>query len=551
MNPSLSPSRVSLLVIVVAAIVLLASLLAYEAHDAARSERLTAERALGEYAFMAGAEFRDAFRDRWTGGARQALGAATSGLASSPFDPLPPLRAVHADAMAALPCAHGADSLRRIARVDLRTGGAEVIPSSLDGPSRQRLLADVRRAAQRLPAPGDPYLLAVRSEGDSGFLVIGVRFVRLGAPIGLFAFTVCPSAIERRLPDEIAGSRALLPSSIAGPAENGELLRMELRRTDSAVVWRLGESAEGPHRATTRLDETGLQLTTALSDAADDRVAVGGPNRSRVPLLISLLVLTVALGAVALVQLRREHDLARMRADFTSSVSHELRTPLTQILLYGETLQLGRARTAEDRRFAADTIVQEAGRLMHMVENMLSFARARRGAERPRLRLTDLARAVADTVATFQPLATAAHALLTTEGNGVWAVVDPGWFRQVLLNLLDNAVKYGPPGQTIRVIVSRHGDRARVTVADEGSGVSASDRERIWMPYVRLTHSARLERGGTGLGLTVVRELVDAMHGRVWVEEAAGGGAAFVVEWALAQSTAVVAEAPAAEEATR
>ena len=522
----------------VAAIVLLASLLAYEAHEAAQSERRTTERALGEYATIAGGEFRDAFRDRWTGGARQALGAATSGLAASPFDPLLSLTALRADVQAALPCGHGPDLGRQVARVDLRTGDAVVIPASNGNEERTRLLADIRRAAQRLPAPEDPYLLAQRNPADSGFLVIGVRFVRLGAPIGLFAFTVCPSAIEQQLPEEIVEGRALLPASVAGPSENRELLRMELRRGDSSVVWRMGDAEDVSHRADLRLDETGLHLTTALSGAVGGRLSAGDPAQSRVPLLISLLVLTVALGAVALVQLRREHDLARMRADFTSSVSHELRTPLTQILLYGETLQLGRARTPEDRRFAADTIVQEAGRLMHMVENMLSFARARRGTERPRLRLTDLQRAVEDTVATFQPLASAAHATLTTDGEGVWAVVDPGWFRQVLLNLLDNALKYGPAGQTIRVRLSSAEGRARISVSDEGGGVPASHRERIWMPYVRLAHNIRAERGGTGLGLTVVRELVDAMHGRVWVEDAPGGGAAFVVEWALAQPPA-------------
>lgn len=529
---------------------LLASLLAYEAHDATRSERLTTERALGEYAFMAASEFRDAFRQGWIVGARQALGAATSGLAASPFDPLLPLTAVRADAMAALPCAEGPDDGRSLVRVDLRSGEAVVIPESLDEQVRERLLADVRRAAQRLPAPEEPYLLTTRHGNDGGYLVIGVRFVRLGAPIGLYALTVCRGAIEQRLSDEIVEHRALLPSSGAGPADNRVLLLMELRRPDSSVAWRLGATADARHRAGLAIDDAALHLTAALTQTGGDRVALGPPVRSRVPLLIGLLVLTVALGAVALVQLRREHDLARMRADFTSSVSHELRTPLTQILLYGETLQLGRARTPEDRRFAANTIVQEAGRLMYMVENLLSFARADRGAERPRLCLTNLQRAIGDTVATFQPLAAAAHTTLVTDGGDVWAVVDPAWFRQVLLNLLDNAVKYGPSGQTIRVGASSDGDRARVTVADEGGGVPASDRERIWTPYVRLAHNPRAERGGTGLGLTVVRELIEAMHGRVWVEDAPGGGAAFVVEWALAHPPEPAPYVPPVREAT-
>jgi signal transduction histidine kinase len=539
-NARPSPFRVSLLVVVAAAIVLLASLLAYEAHDATRSERLTADRALDQYAAMAASEFRDAFRQRWMAGARQALGAGTAGLATSAFEPLAPLAALGTGVATALPCARGADTRRVAVRLDLRQGEAQVAPPPARASERERLVETVRRAARQMPPPEDPYLLAVADE--STYVVVGARFVRLGAPIGLYALTVCASAIERVLPDEIVRRQALLPASIAGTGGNTGLLHLRLRRADSTVVWAAGQQGDTPHRAALPLEEAGLALEVSLEAAAGDRLAVGPPARSRLPLLTSLLVLTVALGAVALVQLRREHELAHMRADFTSSVSHELRTPLTQIMLYGETLQLGRARTADERRLAADVIVQEAGRLMHLVENLLSFARLRRGAERPRLRATNLGPAAAATATTFRPLAVSAHATLVSEETDVWASVDPAWFRQVLLNLLDNAVKYGPAGQTVRVRTSREGDRARLTVTDEGQGIPATDRERIWMPYVRLE---RGERGGTGLGLTVVRELVDSMQGRVWVEDAPHGGSSFVVEWdAVAPPMAEAAPEP-------
>src|SRR4029450_6763047 len=111
------------------------------------------------------------------------------------------------------------------------------------------------------------------------------------------------------------------------------------------------------------------------------------PPGSRLPILLGLLALTVALAAVALMQLRREHELARLRADFTSSVSHELRTPLAHILLFGETLELGAVRSDADRRLAVETIVHEARRLMRMVDNVLHFARTTEG--RVKLERTD------------------------------------------------------------------------------------------------------------------------------------------------------------------
>jgi signal transduction histidine kinase len=105
--------------------------------------------------------------------------------------------------------------------------------------------------------------------------------------------------------------------------------------------------------------------------------------------------------------------------------------------------------------------------------------------------------------------------------------------RHVLQNLVDNALKYGPTGQTVRVTATPvAAGTLDVAVADEGPGVPAADRERIWQPFVRLATDDGT--GGTGLGLNVVHTLVHAARGRVWVEDVPGGGARFVVRLPLA-----------------
>jgi signal transduction histidine kinase len=119
----------------------------------------------------------------------------------------------------------------------------------------------------------------------------------------------------------------------------------------------------------------------------------------------------------------------------------------------------------------------------------------------------------------------------------------PGTFRQVLLNLLDNAVKYGPVGGTVRVRVEGWGQGAegrrgmgeavRISVIDEGPGVAPGEREAIWRPFQRGS-AAREGAGGSGIGLTIVKEILDEHAGRVWVEEAVTGGAAFIVELPVA-----------------
>jgi signal transduction histidine kinase len=225
-------------------------------------------------------------------------------------------------------------------------------------------------------------------------------------------------------------------------------------------------------------------------------------------------------------------------------VSHELRTPLAQILLFGETLQLGRVRSDDDRRLAAETIVQEARRLMRMVDNVLHFARTTQGRNSLDPTATDLGPLVESIVSTFAPL-------LAAEGGGnvvtdvrepVTAFVDIGAFRQVLLNLLDNARKFSPPGHTVGVTVDRRDGWARVMVDDEGPGIPETDRDRIWSPYVRLRRARNAGQEGSGIGLAVVRELTELHRGRVRVEEAPRGGARFVVE--LPEATPESAETP-------
>ena len=132
------------------------------------------------------------------------------------------------------------------------------------------------------------------------------------------------------------------------------------------------------------------------------------------------------------------------------------------------------------------------------------------------------------------------EAIVATDlDNRIVANVDGGAIRQILLNILDNAVKYGPQGQTITVSLSLNSDRLQLAVMDEGAGVDIRDAERIFEPFNRLAHSTGAT-GGTGIGLAIVRQLAELHGGRAWVE-----GSRFVVEipgaWsqASAASTAV------------
>jgi signal transduction histidine kinase len=294
----------------------------------------------------------------------------------------------------------------------------------------------------------------------------------------------------------------------------------------------------------------GLTVQAAIRPEYANQLVIGGLPRSRLPLLLGMLVVSVALAALAVLQLRREEELSRLRSDFVSSVSHELRTPLAQIRLFLETLRLGRFTTDAQRQWSLDNIDRETNRLTHLVENILHFARAGRApSASAAAEATDLAGEIEQIARAFEPLAASRRASIRLDLTpGVVVPLQREAFRQVLLNLLDNAVKYGPPGQTVTIALARTGSSARVTVSDEGPGIPVSEREVIWTPFFRGGAAAAQGAGGSGIGLSIVKDLVAGMGGRISIPASTNGhGAVFQLELPGVKQTA--APAPADEAA--
>jgi signal transduction histidine kinase len=267
-------------------------------------------------------------------------------------------------------------------------------------------------------------------------------------------------------------------------------------------------------------------LNISLEPAAIPVLMQGGypVNHSTLILLVLSSGVLLLLAAGRLVS--NTLALARQREEFTSSVSHELRTPLTNIQLFAETLLLERARTGDERRNALQTITRETRRLVHMVENVLSLSRVGRPAltlVRRRERIDQLVR---DVVASFEPLLESRNIELCHSFDGEpFAAIDGDALRRILVNLLDNAVRYGPMGQIIQVTTTHRNSQVIVAVEDQGPGVPITDRERIWRAFER---GSATHEGGTGIGLAVVSQLV-RLHGGTARVEDTRTGARFVV----------------------
>ena len=292
-------------------------------------------------------------------------------------------------------------------------------------------------------------------------------------------------------------------------------------------------------RDTIGTDLGDLYAQATLRPEVANQLIIGGLPKSRLPLILGLMAMTAILIGTALVQLRREYDLARLRSDFVSGVSHELRTPLAQIRMFSETLALGRVRSDDERHRSLAIIDQEARRLTHLVENLLHFSRAERQTARVVPEPTALGPLVQEVIEGFAPLAAARTVVLKADvADGLVAPADPGALRQMLLNLLDNAVKYGPPGQTVTVGAGRGTNgTVRLWVDDCGPGIprEGGSRERVWERFWRLERDRGSPVAGSGIGLAVVRELATLHHGRTWIEDAP----------AVATGSRVIIELPA------
>jgi len=560
-HSAVSRLTVPLLIGLVAAVVVVSAVLAYEAYRARHSMRITADRAMAQYATMAGWELDAAVRARADRSLGDLFAPVLGGVSASPVEPSPDPAILLPRATAlGVACSGRPSVLRLELAVERVTAAGAPIAATISDSIRAGIQQQLRSAS----AAQTRFFVPYSYQGRDAFAAVGVRTARFNVPVASYAIPDCAGVLLRTSVADALRHDALLPAGVLSGLPSDSLMTVEvsaaaqsedtrganLAARTAVLSPRASPLAPGDAPITLTAVQPlrafpGVSARVSLRPGVRSVLFVSPPERSRLPLLVGLLSLCVVLALVALIQLRREHELARLRTDFTSSVSHELRTPLAQILLFGETLSLGRARSDDERTLAATSIVREARRLMHMVENVLHFSRRR---DAPDVRLEPLALTpyLADVVSSFAPLATAASMRVEAQASDAVVHADPAILRQVLLNLLDNAVKYGRPGQTIIVGAERidaaHAQGAgngsgparlvRLTVTDEGPGIAPSDRERVWSPYVRLMQDGQPRRAGSGIGLSVVRELVEAMHGRTWIESANGNerGARFVVE---------------------
>ena len=294
-------------------------------------------------------------------------------------------------------------------------------------------------------------------------------------------------------------------------------------------------------------DRLPVRVSVSLKDSAFYFASV----QRRQFMLGALVVVAVLAGFAAAWILRRsllrQLSLNEQKSNFVSSVSHELRAPIASVRLMAESLERGNVTEPAKQREYFHFIGQECRRLSALIANVLDFARIEQGRKQYEFEPTDLGKLVSETVRLMIPYAEEKGVKLELNAEcGTRSAeldVDGHAIQQALVNLMDNAIKHSPAGSVVTVALHTGGSRQpapdpsrnpqsaiRLSVSDRGPGIPASEREKIFERFYRLGSELRRETQGVGIGLSIVKHIVEAHGGRVLVESEVGQGSRFTIE---------------------
>jgi signal transduction histidine kinase len=418
-----------------------------------------------------------------------------------------------------------------------------------------------------------------RAVGARTALVVPIRHE--GNPVGTLTFYAVTA--PRRF-DSVAVAVAVLIANEAGDVLERARLQEEVRDERERAARVLAHIGDGVFF----VDGTGVirlwnPAIAAITGLADDDVLARRPqdvlpgwaaieplvpvssapayaarNAEALPLDLGDRELWISISAVrfpdgtvyALRDLTEERGIERLKSEFVATVSHELRTPLAAV--YGAAMTLRRQDVELDddhRRRLLAVIAGESDRLARIVDQVLAASRLDSGSFAFAVEHCDPG-ALADQVIEAARVHTPADVRIDLVAGGDLPAVaaDPDMLRQVLTNLVENAVKYSPAGGRVHVSLWPHEGRVLFGVRDEGLGIPPREQERIFEKFFRLDPNLTRGVGGTGLGLYICRELVRRMGGRIWVASREGEGSTFFFELPAADSMERAADEAAEPE---
>jgi len=294
-------------------------------------------------------------------------------------------------------------------------------------------------------------------------------------------------------------------------------------------------SGEHPVRACLRTGET-------FRAAPSVRLSIVRANGAIMPIALSVAPLSDdsrVFGALVVFQdVTEERHLDYLKSEFISLASHQLRTPLSAIRWYAELLQDSAGAFDEEQKQYVAEIDHSVRRMIALLGSLLHAARMEDEKLQPELRATNLSSLVGDALRDTQEVfeGSSINYAVDLPQEAVPVSTDPVLLRVVLQNLIGNAVKYSPKGSTIAIGVAKKGDRAVLTVRDQGMGIPAAEQGRIFEKFFRAENVRRIDTDGNGLGLYISKSIVDRLGGTVSFESEEGKGTTFSVSLPLGKA---------------
>lgn len=246
---------------------------------------------------------------------------------------------------------------------------------------------------------------------------------------------------------------------------------------------------------------------------------------------LTLLVAAMIIGLYMLVQdVNRKKKMARLRTDFVANVTHELKTPLTSINMFADSILLNRYHSDEGLKKYARIILKESEKLKRMVNNILEFARQENNRVFYELREENISEIIYQVMEEMNYWLSAHNFKVRVElDEDLYAMVDAEGLKQVLSNLITNAIKYSPEDKAIAIRAYRSLKEICIDVEDHGIGIPEGQLESIFKKFYRVSEEHTAEASGTGLGLTVSKEIIEAMNGTLTVRSTPGKGSIFTI----------------------
>ncbi len=428
--------------------------------------------------------------------------------------------------MSTLAASWVAQSVRRFTSVAQRMAGGDLTAKTeVNGRDE---IAELARALNQLGASLSATLDRLRSERDLQERILfnmreGVVLVDANGRIAL----VNPAALEMLLPGNGRRLRASFGRAPGGDGLGSLASASVLEVIRSADLHALFESA----RATGESRIAEIEVFPAVVAGAASGGASGGGRPLRLLCHVTPVAGEVAGTLGVLMDVTDIRRLETVRKDFVANVSHELRTPLAAIASSAETLRHGAGNDPVASDAFIDIIERNAARMKALVEDLLDLSRIEAGELQFRMEPIDVGALVEHVAATFRRKAEERRILLLTEmAPSVPCVeADRRAFEQILINLVDNAVKYSQEGGTITVGAAVESGGVRIAIRDTGPGIEPRHLPRIFERFYRVDSGRSRDLGGTGLGLAIVKHLTEAMGGTVGVDSAIGHGSTFSV----------------------